>query len=141
MNRSRRMFINNPGDKMNRKLLLLMLVFTKSLLAVGPTIDCRFAALNKEASFDFDEAVTYKLNPVMGINGNFDPYEIDISVYETDLAINIYLDGEPLSEVLVPITNIASLPIGASIFGINTVFHESESGYISIRYECKRAIP
>lgn len=123
---------------MNKKIFLLAFFITSSLFAVGPTIECRFGALDEEGEVSIDEFVAYAIDPDAGLNGSFDPYEIDISVWGSELKISIYLDDEPLSAIELPVRNVINMPIGASLFGVNTMFHEAVEGLVSFRYECRK---
>lgn len=117
-----------------------MLFLNGSLFAMGPTIECRFSALSEEGIVGLDEIVAYTLNPVLGLAGDFEPYTFDISVFENILHVGIYVDGEPINGVQVPIINIINMPLGASIFGINTIFHAPVHDFISLRYECRKVL-
>jgi hypothetical protein len=126
---------------MFKKLFFLAFFLTGSLrAAVGPTIECRFGALDEDGVVSMDEFVAYTLDPGLGLNGSFEPYEIDISVNGPELNISVYLEDDPISGIQLPVRNVVSLPVGASLFGVNTVFHNAVSGLVSFRYECKKAM-
>src|SRR5262245_23308417 len=121
---------------MYKNLLLVAIFVSNSLLAIGPSIECRFGALDDDGEVAFDEAITYTLNPITGVKGFFDPYSIDISVIADALLISIDLKRDTISELFVPLINIINFPVGASLFGLNTVFHDEEDDLVSIHYEC-----
>jgi hypothetical protein len=125
---------------MNKKLILLAVLVTKSLIAASPTIECRFAALMKNGMVGLDEAVPYTLAPQTGVTGFFEPYNFDISFSLNVLTVGVYLNALPLSAVQIPVAHIANVPLGGTIFGLSTVHHESVSGFISLQYECKMVL-
>lgn len=128
------------GGFMSKKLFLLALLLTKTALAVGPTVECRFAALTEDEHVALDEIVAYTLNPASGISGDFDPYGFELSVVGNQLAVAIYVNDEPVSGIQIPIRNVINLPLGASVFGVNTVYHEPVQGFVSVQYECLKVL-
>lgn len=125
---------------MIKKLALASLLITQSLWAIGPTVECRFSALDEHGDVGLDEVVAYTLNPTVGIAGDFDPYGFEISVFENALTVGIYLDGEPLSGSQIPLVNVVNLPLGATVFGANTTFHEPVADFVALRYECRKVL-
>lgn len=125
---------------MIKKLLLASLIVTQTVWALGPTVECRFAALTQDGEVDIDEVVSYTLTPALGISGGFEPYGFELSVFENTFTVGIYLDDEPLSGTQIPVMNVVNLPLGASVFGIQTVFHELVDGLVSLRYECRKVL-
>src|SRR5262249_3449615 len=128
---------------MKKVLLLFALFAIKPLLAhelapIGPTIECRFAALTEEGHVALDEVVGYTLIPGTGVSGIFEPYSFDISVLHHLLTVGVYVGGDPVSGIQIPVINIINLPLGASVFGLNTVYHEAADGFVSVQYECKK---
>jgi hypothetical protein len=127
---------NAGGTKMNKKLVLMIFLFTKSLLAMGPMIECRFGAVLEGGQIGLDESVLYSLDHRSGVTGDFLPYGIEISVEGPDLTVGVYLTGQPISGIQIPVINVEDLPIGASLFGLNTIYHPPALGFFTMRYEC-----
>jgi hypothetical protein len=136
---------------MTKKLIAIIWLYTTATFAFGPTVECRFAALKGSGRVALDEIIAFTIDPEMGISGQFDPYGIEISVFLNDLTIGIHLaqDSEdddhvksekPINGIQVPVRNIVNLPLGGSVFGINTVYHSSMDGFVSMRYECKKVL-
>src|SRR5688500_5744657 len=123
---------------MKIKLLVFALCLTNTALAIGPTIECRFAAITDEGRVELDEIAEYILDPKLGLDGDFDPYAFDISADAGFLYIAIYLDKELINGIKIPIRNIIDFPLGTSIFGSNTIVHEEVDGFVSLQYECIR---
>lgn len=122
-----------------KKLALMLLLFTNTVWAFGPEIECRFAARTDDDDIAFDEIVPFPLIPNAGITGDFDPYEFEISTTFTKLIVEIKLDGERLERKKIPIGLVLSLPVGVSIFGVETVRHDPVEGFVAVRYECIRS--
>lgn len=125
---------------MIKKIIVLTCLFTTSVFAVGPSVECRFAAMEKDGVVTLDEVVPYTLLPGTGVTGEFDPYAFELAVYGEILTVDIYLNDDVISTTEIPVWNIASLPLGASVFGINTVFHKPTRGFVSVKYECKKLL-
>lgn len=123
---------------MKKKLFLMTLICTKALLALGPAIECRFTALTKDGHINLDESIVYGLDPLAGITGSFDPYDIEISAFGNVLTVGIYVDGDPISGVQIPVENVFNLPPGGSVFGRSTAYHRPVHGFFSIAYECQK---
>lgn len=128
------------GVLMLKKLILASVIFTNSLLALGPTIECRFAALTEDGNVGLSQLVAYTLDPLSGVVGEFDPYEFEISVFNNFLTIGVYLDGEPLSGSQIPVINVVNLPVGATVFGVNTIFHDVSAEFVSLQYDCRKVL-
>lgn len=131
---------------MKKILLISLLGLATSLFAqseevsIAPTVECRFAALEENGDLALDEIVPYSVEHDFSLEGDFDPYHFEISTYGNYFNVSIYLHEEALSGVQLPIQNIIDLPVGASIFGINTVFHEVLEDFFSVRYECLKVL-
>lgn len=123
---------------MFKTTLMMGFFFASAIFAQAPVVECRIAAMEDDGDLGLNEVVSYPIIPGANINGSFDPYEIDISVYGGELEISVYLDGEPLIGLEFPIANIVALPVGASLFGISTVNHETVDGFVALRYACVR---
>lgn len=123
-----------------RTITFLTMLFSMSLFAHGPTVECRFAAIEADGDVELDETVAYTLDYNLGIDGDFDPYSFEIQLWGDAFDIEVSLYDEPLSNIQVPLENIVSLPVGASIFGINTIHHEDTDGFVSLRYECIKVL-
>ncbi len=129
---------------MKKTLFLLSLLSINSLHAdlfvPGPAIECRFGALLENGRVGLDEVAGYPLIPGTGITGNFDPYEFEIAMYADFLSIEVYLDGDAINGIQLPLTNIVVLPVGASIFGLSTVFHDEVEEFVALQYECVKVL-
>lgn len=121
---------------MKIKVMLICFLIATAGWTFNPTIECRFSAIDEHGAISLDEYVLYTLDEATGIAGFFDPYGIEISTYGPELNVSIYLVEEPISGTRVLVRNILDMPLGTSIFGINTFFHESILGFISMQYEC-----
>ncbi len=124
---------------MFKKLILASLLLANAALAWGPTVECRFAGRLEDGDIAFDEVVPVPLIPDSGLVGDFEPYEFEIEVTFDSLIVSIYLDGEFLDEQEIPAGYILSLPIGASLFGTETIHHDSVDDFVAVRYECFRS--
>ena len=131
---------------MDKRLLLPFLLLAQISYAdvigagPGPTIECRFGALTANGHVGLDEVVDYTIDYNSAVSGFFEPYEFEISVYGNDLSVGVYLEGEPISGLQIPVANILELPLGASVFGLATVFHELSDGFVSLQYECLKVL-
>jgi hypothetical protein len=125
---------------MGKRLLLFVFLVANYLAADVPVprVDCRFAAIDEDGNSYLDEIVSCPIMPGVGITGNFDPLEIDLTVDPNRFLIGVYWEGEPVSGMIIPIDNILNAPSNVSLFGINTLYYPTESGVISFRYECLR---
>ncbi|HXW53662.1 MAG TPA: hypothetical protein VEL47_06120 [Myxococcota bacterium] len=128
-----------------KKVVLLGAFFFGNLLAAavvvpGPTVECRFGGVLENNRAGLDEAVTYVLVPGTGVSGDFDPYEFVLTMYADYFSVEVYLDGDALSSMDLPIANVLALPIGATIFGLSTVYHEEVDEFVALQYECLRAL-
>lgn len=146
------MILNNHGGSMTKKLVWMVLFYTTTTFAFGPTVECRFAALKGSGRVALDEIIAFTIDPETGISGQFEPYGIEIAVFLNDLTVGIYLaDDEaededriknesPINGIQVPVRNIANLPLGGTVFGINTLYHPVVDGFVSMRYECRKVL-
>jgi hypothetical protein len=125
---------------MLKKLLIASLIIAKTVSAIGPTIECRFAALSGNGTVELDEVVPYTLDPTVGLAGDFPPYGFDVSVHQNALTVAVYVNGEPLTGTEIPVINVVNLPLGATVFGVNTVYHPLVDGLESLRYECRKVL-
>lgn len=125
---------------MKKTIFSFFVLVSSTITAVemlpGPTVECRFGALLDNGRVGLDEIADYTLLPGTGITGKFFPYEFEISIHRDLLSVEVYLDGEPLSAVNIPVLNVANLPIGVSIFGIASVFHPEVDDFVALQYEC-----
>lgn len=123
-----------------KKLILAMLFSSNMLLAVGPTVECRFGGLTDDLEVALDEIVGFTLLPNSGISGDFEPYGFEVAVHDNFFSVAVYLNEKPVSGVQIPVRNVTNLPLGATVFGINTVFHEPVEEFVSLRYECIKTL-
>lgn len=123
---------------MFKTTLMLGVFFASAVMAQAPVVECRIAAMEEDGDLGLNEVVSYPIVAGANINGSFDPYEVDISIDGFELEISVYLDGEPLTGLEFPIANILALPVGASLFGVNTVNHETVDGFVAVRFACLR---
>lgn len=126
---------------MGKNLVILVFTTATYLLALpGPLVECRFASLDEDDNLYLDELVTCPIVPGTIIDGDFDPYDIDLSVNHGRFIIDVYMDHELINDIIVPIDNILNMPIGVSLFGVNTLYYPTDSGSISFRYECRKVL-
>ena len=123
---------------MIKQLIVFAIFFTNIALAGAPNLECRFSAFTADGSAAIDEVVAYTLSPDTGLSGHFEPYGIEIAVLQNAFTIAVYIAGEPISGMQIPMINSVNLPLGGSLFGVNMVFHEVVNGFISMSYECKK---
>ncbi len=121
-------------------VILASLLVANATLALGPTVDCRFAAFERGGDVALDEAVVFTTAPGAFVEGDFDPYEIRISSGATAFEISIRLDGKLISRLHFPLVQLADLPVGSSVFGISSSAHRVVDGLESIQYECIKTI-
>lgn len=124
---------------MLKKIIVLSLFLTNTVWAFGPEIECRFAARTEDGDVEFDEVVAFPLIPNSGVSGDFEPYEFEISTTFSKLIVEIQLEGERLERQKIPLGYVLSLPIGVSVFGVETVHHDEVEGLVAVRYECIRS--
>lgn len=107
---------------------------------VGPTVECRFAAFERNGTVAIDEAVVYTTTPGGFVEGDFEPYEIRISSGATAFEVSVRLDGKLISRLNFPLVQIGDMPIGATVFGISFSTHKVTDGLDSIQYECRKVL-
>lgn len=123
-----------------KKLFLAVFFSSNVLLAVGPTVECRFGALDESLQVRLDELIAYTLIPGSGVSGDFAPYGFEVAVHENIFSVAIYLDEKPISGVQIPVRNVINLPLGTTVFGINRVYHEPLESFVSVQYECIKTL-
>lgn len=123
------------------KSLIIVLYFIAPTLFANnwPTVECRFTSYGEEGDAQLRAIVSYSLSPDASITGGFLPYGFDLSVVDNFFVVGIYLGEEPLSSTKIPLANIVNLPLGATIFGVNTVYHSTTDGSVALYYECRKA--
>jgi|GEM_PF-6570895 len=129
---------------MKKTLLLSAFLLSNVLCAQEfvppPTVECRFGALLESGRVGLDEVAGYSLFPGSGIVGRFHPYEFEITMVLGLLSVEVFLDGDIVSSVHIPVANVISLPLGATVFGLNRVYHEEIDEFVALQYECIRVL-
>ncbi len=122
---------------MIKKILIASFLLANTVLADMPIVECRFAAMDINDEVCLDEVVSYSLEPFTGVSGDFEPYDFEISMRVDTFSVTVSLAGERLSGTQrIPLQTVAVLPVGATIFGVNTVYHEPVEEFVALRYEC-----
>lgn len=119
---------------MTHKVLLLFLISMP--VFAGPIIDCRFEAINTVRDNDIVKFIKFDILPDSDREKTFTPYKAVISSDFSTLKIKVFLSDALISQLRIPLDNVAFLPLNVPIFGQVRVPHTETDSFTSIRYEC-----
>jgi hypothetical protein len=124
-----------------RKTLIIALFIALQAKAevpmqLGPTVECRFAAFERDGYVGLDESVPFTMTPGGFVEGDFEPYWFKLASGASAFEVKVWVEDRLVSQLSFPLVQIDLLPVGSSIFGLNFANHKLVEDFDSVQYEC-----